>query len=211
MKKHSFKPLKKWYNRIHRHFRDASHIARTLLVIAAGVGAITFSIMYLSDEAVATGGNNVVGGRALPIYCVETEAPRIALTFDAAWGNDDTANILAILEKHDVKVTFFMTGGWVENYPDDVRAIYEAGHDLGNHSENHLDMATLSTEEIRQELMGPHDRVRELTGCEMQLFRPPYGSYDNELINTAEELGYYTIQWDVDSFATNVIYDNIIV
>ena len=87
MKKHSFKPLKKWYNKIHRHFRDASHIARTLLVIAAGVGAITFSIMYLSDEAVATGGNNVVGGRALPIYCVETEAPRIALTFDAAWGN----------------------------------------------------------------------------------------------------------------------------
>ena len=54
-----------------------------------------------------------VDGRELPIYCVQTEEPKIALTFDAAWGNDDTKKIMEILKKHDVKVTFFMTGGWV--------------------------------------------------------------------------------------------------
>ena len=58
--------------------------------------------------------SNTVNGRELPIYCVETKEPKIALTFDAAWGNEDTARILEILEKNDVRVTFFMTGGWVD-------------------------------------------------------------------------------------------------
>ena len=78
-----------------------------------------------------------VNGKELPIYCVQTDEKKVALSFDAAWGNDDTQRILDILKEHDVHVTFFMTGGWVESYPDDVKAIYEAGHDLGNHSQNH--------------------------------------------------------------------------
>lgn len=143
--------------------------------------------------------SNSVNGKELPIYCVECEEPKIALTFDAAWGNEDTAQILEILKKHDVKVTFFMTGGWVENYPDDVRAILAAGHDLGNHSENHKNMSQISDEEKKTELMKVHEKVRELTGYEMSLFRPPYGDYDNAVVKTAKECGYYTIQWDVDS------------
>ena len=75
--------------------------------------------------------SNTVNGRELPIYCVQTDKPQIAISFDAAWGNDDTRRILEILKKNDVKATFFMTGGWVESYPDDVKAIYADGHDLG--------------------------------------------------------------------------------
>ena len=144
-------------------------------------------------------GSNSVNGRELPIYCVETKEPKIALTFDAAWGNEDTQKILEILKKHDVHVTFFMTGGWVENYPDDVKAILAAGHDLGNHSENHKNMSQLSDAEKREELMQVHDKVLELTGYEMFLFRPPYGDYDNAVVNVAKDCEYYTIQWDVDS------------
>ena len=199
MKQDFSQPMKRVFQKIRHNFQNAAHIVRTLMVVALGIGAIAISAMYLSKEAVTADSSHVVNGRALPIYCVETDAPKIALTFDAAWGNEDTADILAILEKHDVKVTFFMTGGWIENYPEDVKAIYEAGHDLGNHSQNHLDMATISTEEIRQELMGPYESVKELTGYEMSLFRPPYGSYNNELIETASDCGFYTIQWDVDS------------
>lgn len=92
-----------------------------------------------------------------------------------------------------------MTGGWVESYPDDVKAIYEAGHDLGNHSERHKDMATIGIAEQQDELMSVHRKVKELTGYEMFLFRPPYGSYNNDLITTAEACGYYPIQWSVDS------------
>lgn len=140
-----------------------------------------------------------VGGRNLPIYCVDTPDKKIALTFDAAWGNEDTQNILDILAKYDIHVTFFMTGGWVESYPDDVKAILAAGHDLGNHSENHKNMSQISDAEKKQELMSVHERVKELTGYEMFLFRPPYGDYDNAVIRVAEECGYYPIQWDVDS------------
>ena len=137
--------------------------------------------------------------RVLPIYSVETEEKVCALSFDAAWGNEDTAEILEILEEYDVQVTFFMTGGWMEDYPEDVKLIQAAGHDLGNHSESHKNMSTLNAAQIREELEIPHQKIQELTGVEMDLFRPPYGDYDNEVVNTARQCGYYTVQWDVDS------------
>lgn len=143
--------------------------------------------------------SSTVGNRELPIYCVGTEEKKIALSFDAAWGNEDTAQILEILKKHDIKVTFFMTGEWVENYPEDVKAIYAAGHDLGNHSATHPDMTTLSDSQKTEELLSVHNKVKELTGYEMFLFRPPYGAYDNQVITNAKENKYFTIQWDVDS------------
>ena len=148
--------------------------------------------------------SNSVNGKELPIYCVETKEPKIALTFDAAWGNEDTKEILDVLKKHDVKVTFFMTGGWVENYPDDVKAILAAGHDLGNHSENHKNMSQLSDEQKKEELMKVHEKVQTLTGYEMFLFRPPYGDYDNAVVNVAKDCGYYTIQWDVETLVIDV-------
>lgn len=92
-----------------------------------------------------------------------------------------------------------MTGGWIEKYPDDVKAIAQAGHDLGNHSENHKQMSALSAEQCKEELMKPHQKVKELTGKDMILFRPPYGDYNNTVIETANECGYHVIQWDVDS------------
>lgn len=143
--------------------------------------------------------SNTVNGRELPIYCVQTDKPQIAISFDAAWGNDDTRRILEILKKNNVKATFFMTGGWVESYPDDVKAIYADGHDLGNHSQNHKNMSQLSDEECKQELLSVHEKVKELTGYEMFLFRPPYGDYDNDVIINARSIGYYPIQWNVDT------------
>lgn len=165
-----------------------------LLVVAS------LSIMYWKDvgEKVITV-SSTVDGKELPIYCVETDKPQISISFDAAWGNEDTQEILDILKKHEVKTTFFMTGGWVETYPEDVKRILEDGHDLGNHSENHKQMSTLSETECREEIMKVHEKVKELTGYEMDLFRPPYGDYNNQVINVTYACGYYPIQWDVDS------------
>ena len=143
--------------------------------------------------------SNSVGGRELPIYCVETDKPQIALSFDAAWGNEDTKQIMEILRKHNVKVTFFMTRGWVDSYPEDVKMILAEGHDLGNHSENHKNMSQISDSEIKEEVMKVHEKVKELTGYDMFLFRPPYGDYDNHVIKGVRACGYYPIQWDVDS------------
>ena len=163
------------------------------------VGVIVFvkCITTFVPEAVSV--SSTINGRELPIYCVETQEKKVALSFDAAWGNEDTQKILDILARHNVHVTFFMTGGWVDSYPDDVKAILEAGHDLGNHSENHKNMSQLSNDEKRQEIVSVHQKVKELTGYDMFLFRPPYGDYDNDVIRTASECGYYSIQWDVDS------------
>ncbi len=175
---------------------------RVLLGLKYGVFALT-AFAILRGMLVVEGENvtvsNSVDGRELPIYCVDTPEKKIALSFDAAWGNEDTTKILEILKKHDIHVTFFMTGGWVESYPDDVKAILAAGHDLGNHSENHKNMSQLSDEEKKEELMKVHTKVQELTGYEMFLFRPPYGDYDNAVVNVAKDCGYFTIQWDVDS------------
>ena len=165
-------------------------VTLTLAVALAG------SFKYVSGFASVSSN---VNGRELPIYCVETDEKKVALSFDAAWGNEDTKKILEILKKHKVHVTFFMTGGWVESYPDDVKALKEAGHDLGNHSQNHKNMSQISDQEKTQELMSVHNKVKELTGVDMQLFRPPYGDYDDMVVLNAKENGYYTIQWDVDS------------
>ena len=170
------------------------------------LSVLAFSLMFalsigynrkIASRVVAA--SSTVGSRELPIYCVDTEEKKIALSFDAAWGNEDTSQILDILAKHQIKVTFFMTGDWVENYPEDVKAIYAAGHDLGNHSNSHPDMTTLSNSQKTEELMTVHNKVKELTGFDMFLFRPPFGSYDNQVVLNAADNGYYTIQWAVDS------------
>ena len=173
--------------------RKTTTLAAAVLVLAGLLG-----IRY-REEGTLLPTSSSAAGRELPIYCVQTEEPKIALTFDAAWGNDDTKKIMEILKKHDVKVTFFMTGGWVESYPDDVKMILAEGHDLGNHSQNHKNMSQISDSEKEKELMSVHDKVKELTGYDMFLFRPPYGDYDSKLIRVARKCNYYAIQWDVDS------------
>lgn len=142
---------------------------------------------------------HAVGGRQLPVYCVQTEEKKVALSFDAAWGDEDTDKILKVLKRYKVHVTFFATGGWIKAYPEDVKKLLKAGHELGNHSETHQHMSTLSERAVRQEILKPHLRVKKLTGYEMKLFRPPYGDYDNQLIKIACENGYIPIQWSVDS------------
>ena len=153
--------------------------------------------VYLGDAAVAA--NSSYGDKELPIYSVDTEEKKISISFDAAWGAEDFPKIMEVLDKHNVKTTFFMTGEWVEKYPEGVKILVEKGHDLGNHSATHPDMTTLSKEKQKEQILAVHNAVKELTGYEMELFRPPYGAYNNEVIRTCYELEYYPIQWSVDS------------
>ena len=169
-----------------------------LILVAAAVCAVGFGYHWKQNPALISV-HSTVNGRELPIYNVQTDEPKISISFDAAWGNDDTSKILEVLKKHQIHATFFMTGGWVESYPDDVKAILADGHDLGNHSENHKNMSQLSEEEIQSELMTVHNKVKELTGYDMFLFHPPYGDYDNEVIQTVKGCNYYPIQWSIDS------------
>ena len=168
------------------------------VIVLTSLALLTSSLLLYPDTQ-ETLVSSLVSEKELPIYCVETSKPQISLSFDAAWGNEDTKKILHVLQKNNVKVTFFMTGGWIEKYPDDVKAIAAAGHDLGNHSENHKQMSQLSAEQCKEEIMKPHEKVKKLTGKDMILFRPPYGAYNDTLIQVCYENKYFPIQWDVDS------------
>jgi len=137
--------------------------------------------------------------RKLPIYCVETDKPQVAISFDAAWGADDTELLIGILEEKNVKATFFLCGYWVNKYQTEVKALYAAGHDIGNHGDTHAHGAQLDLAQNQREIQGVHDKIKELLGIEMDLFRPPFGEYNNVVLEAAESLGYYTIQWDIDS------------
>jgi len=169
-----------------------------ILVIAAALNIrpaaqLVFNT-YTRGVQMATGQQ-----RMLPIYSVDIPDPRISITFDAAWGADDTDTILQILADNNVRSTFFLCGYWVERYPDEVRKLVAGGHDVGNHGNTHAHGAQLSLEQNKAEIQGAHDKIRAITGLNASLFRPPYGEYNNTVISAAEALGYFTIQWDVDS------------
>lgn len=172
------------------------YFVKTGIVVLSFLVVIGLGIKYIPKVVTVT---NSANSRKLPIYCVDEEENKISLSFDAAWGNEDTAEILDILAKYDIKVTFFMTGGWVEKFPEDVKAIAAAGHDLGNHSENHKHMSQISMEKSIEEIMKVHNKVKELTGIEMNLFRPPYDDFNNTLIDATKEAGYHCVLWNVDS------------
>lgn len=139
------------------------------------------------------------GEKVLPIYSVEREDKKIAITFDAASGASDTDALLGILSMHNVKATFFLCGCWMRNHPEETIRLYSAGHEIGNHGDNHLDPVTLDKEGIKKEIEGASDELQSLTGIRPVLYRPAYGSYNNEVIRTARSLGYEAVQWSVDS------------
>lgn len=139
------------------------------------------------------------GARALPIYSVERDDNKIALSFDCAWGVDYTDSLLATLERENVRVTFFTVQFWAEKYPDYLKKISDMGHEIGTHSATHSYMSRLSETEIKKELETSCAAIEKVTGKDVELFRPPYGDYDDLLINTSNAMGLYPIQWDVDS------------
>lgn len=179
--------LKQWLDEGRKY-----RLAVMSAVAALCVCAVTLGLHAGSVEAAGT-------PRDLPIYNVKRDDKVVSISFDAAWGDEQTASLLATLEKYHVHTTFFTVGQWVERYPDQVRAIAAAGHEVMNHSDTHPHMTKLSRTEMTAELDRCSDRIEALTGVRPILFRAPYGDYDNTLVGAARACGMYTIQWDLDS------------
>ncbi len=163
---------------------------------------LSIALVFLVYISVKTTGNIAtvfLPTKELPIYSVETLEKKIALSFDAAWGNEYTMYILDTLDKYNIKSTFFLVGFWVDKYPEDVKEIARRGHDIGNHSTTHPNMSELSQEKMLDEIQKTGKNIEKLTGKETTLFRPPFGDYNDLLIRSCKDIGYYVIQWDVDS------------
>ncbi len=170
-------------------------IATVLLsAVLCMVSTIVYGVQKAKNAAISA-----AASRSLPIYSVETEEKKISISFDCAWGVDYTDTLLDVMEKNDVRCTFFAVQFWVEKYPEYVEKIVAAGHEMGTHSRTHPYMSKLSESQIRDELTTSSAAIEKLTGQKVTLFRPPYGDYNNLLIDTCASMGLYPIQWDVDS------------
>ena len=172
--------------------RKLSFLAVFLLILALIVAGPMAQANYLISAVSQS-------VRLVPIYEVDSPASELAISFDASWGAENTLKILDILDKHDVKATFFLVNIWLEDYPDMAKEIAKRGHEIGLHSVTHPHFTSLSHEQMEKELKDNYNAIKEITGYEAKLFRPPFGDYDNRVIEKAASLGFQPIQWSVDS------------
>ena len=170
-----------------------SYLVALSTVVALFIIAATFS--NKSGEIMQTTSQS----KLLPIYNVQTEETKVAFTMNCAWNADDIDLILATLEKHKVHITFFMVGDWVDKYPEAVKKIYEAGHEIANHSDAHKHVNELSLEDNEKEIQLCSEKIQKITGKSTTLYRGPYGEYNNTVIQAAENQKHITIQWSLDT------------
>ena len=154
---------------------------------AAGVGAILTSVGTQATE------------RQLPVYCVERGDNKISLTFDVAWENSNTQELIDILDEYDARATFFVTGDWCDRYPDDVKMFADAGHEIQNHSDVHPHVKGMNVNDLITDTKSASQKIKDITGTEPTLYRAPYGEYDDTVITTIEGMGLTVIQWDVEA------------
>lgn len=172
---------------------------RKSALLKIGAGIIAFiAVVGVAFSAAGTESASAQK-KKLPIYCTSKTEKIASLSFDAAWGNEDTNTLIEILGKYNVKATFFVVGEWVDKYPESVKALSDAGHEIQNHSDTHPHMPKLSIEDMTKQLNSCNNKIEKLTGKRPILFRAPYGDYNNTMLDTVRSLGMYTIQWDVDS------------
>ena len=172
-------------------------LSRRMLAGILMVGAVV-AIFSLVNHPKVVGAAATT--RQLPVYCVETDYPVVSLSFDAAWGNEDTQTLIDILGKYQIKATFFVVGEWVDKYPESVQALHEAGHEIMSHSDDHAHFNSLSPDEIVGNLNTCGEKIQAITGQWPTLFRCPYGEYDDHVISTVRGMGMQVVQWDVDSW-----------
>lgn len=160
----------------------------SMAVAAVAVGAV----------AVFTSVGTQAAGKLLPIYSVDRGDDKIALTFDVAWENSNTDELIEILDEFDAKATFFVTGDWCDRYPEDVERFHDAGHEIQNHSDQHPHVEGINVNDLIADTKECSRKIEMLTGEKPTLYRAPYGEYDDSLITTVEGMGMKVIQWDVE-------------
>ena len=166
-----------------------------------GVTAAVCAMFYVITAPQIVGA--AASERVLPIYCVERDNKTVALSFDAAWGNEDTQQLIDILNQYQVKATFFVVGDWVDRYPDSVKALSDAGMEVMHHSDDHAHFSQLSEQQIVDNVNACADKIEAVTGTRPTLFRCPYGEYDDHVVSTINGMGIQVIQWDVEALAAD--------
>jgi peptidoglycan-N-acetylglucosamine deacetylase len=136
-----------------------------------------------------------------------TSLPRgtkqLALTYDDGPNDPHTLRLLEVLAKHQVHATFFLIGRYVQQRPEIVREIAQAGHVVGNHTFTHSLLIFKSEAEIRRELMDCRSALHDAIGGHSNLFRPPFGGRRPAVLRIARELGLEPVMWNVTGYDWN--------
>lgn len=135
----------------------------------------------------------------MPVFYVKVKEPKLALTFDISWGTRTLPKVLEILQKEQVKATFFLSGPWANRHQDLVKAIAAAGHEVASHGQDHVNLSQYDQAAVVQNISAAHSILKTISGQEPRFFRPPNGDYDDLVVASGKSLGYDTIIWSVDS------------
>jgi peptidoglycan-N-acetylglucosamine deacetylase len=191
------------------------NIKTTIINISLVLCIIAVSIVLLNggrEKIISVFANSQ---KDASIHSVETQEKKIAISFDAAYGDQYTDEILNILDKNKIKATFFLVGNWVDKYPEKAKKIHDKGHEIGNHSTTHPYFTQLDSIKIKEEIFTTSEKIKAITGEGSELFRPPFGDYNSDVVKVVREVGYYCILWDVDSLdwkdpGEDVIYKRVV-
>lgn len=187
------------------------YMKRLITVICVAV-IVILCVAVIEQSSINTLINS---NKKLPIYCVGTNEKKVAITFDTSWGEDHTEEILDILDKENVKATFFIIGRWSDQFPDKTKDIAKRGHEIGNHSDKHPDFTRLTSDDIIKEVADADAKLLALTGVKPVIFRFPEGTYNDASVDAVEKTAHKCIQWDVDSIdwrgdGENIEYNRIV-
>lgn len=130
---------------------------------------------------------------------LKSEEKYVALTFDDGPSMNVTPRVLDILQQHDAKATFFMLGSQVEKYPSLAERVAKSGHEIGNHTDHHMDLTKVGEPQMVQEVQISNQKIQDATGKSPTLIRPPYGAFNSKVEEVARKNGSSLVLWSVDS------------
>ncbi len=134
-----------------------------------------------------------------PIRNGNPESNKFAITCNVDWGNEVIPEILKVLDEENIKITFFVSGRWTANNPELLKEIYSHGHEIGNHGYSHKMHSKIDRETNRTEIKRTEEAIEKAIGMKTRYFAPPAGDFNEVTLEVAEELGYKTVLWSVDT------------
>jgi peptidoglycan-N-acetylglucosamine deacetylase len=125
---------------------------------------------------------------------------QLALTYDDGPNDPHTQRLLEVLARHNVKATFFLMGRYVQQRPDIVRDVVQAGHVIGNHTFTHPKLIWRTGRQVREELLQCQQAITDAVGEHSNLFRPPFGGRRPVTLRVVRELGLLPVMWNVTGY-----------
>lgn len=179
-------------------FSDFSYFKKTFILILMII--MVFGIGYFIGNHI---NENIPAvsflAKEMPIFYIKKNTPEVCLTFDISWGEKTLPLVLQLLAEYHVPTTFFVSGPWAVRHHNELKAIYNGGHEVASHGDKHINLSQYSQATVRDNIQKAHQDLLSVVDRVAPFFRPPNGDYDDVVIDTARELGFETVIWAVDS------------